>query len=150
METVGPVASWVAATGLGGAGAIHALWATGSSWPAASRDELADLVVGRRPMPGGAACAAVAASLAAAAGATAYASGGHRRPLVDRSRQAAGVVAVVLLIRGVGGALADVVGVGDAAPRFRTWNRRLYNPLCIVLGVLVAMSRRHAEPAATD
>ncbi len=104
---------------LAGASALHGLWATGSAWPTSSPDELADLVVGRRPMPGPAACATVAAALAIAA-----------------------AVSASLLVRGVGGIGADLAGVGDAAPAFRRWNRRLYNPLCVTLAILVAVGRR--------
>ncbi len=128
--------------GLAGASALHALWATGSSWPTTGSDELADLVVGRRPMPGRAACAAVAAALAVAAGATATATGGRPGRLTDHSRTMATVVSASLLVRGVGGMAADLTGMGDATPTFRRWNRRLYSPLCVSLAILVAVGRR--------
>ncbi|MGF1667527.1 MAG: DUF3995 domain-containing protein [Acidimicrobiia bacterium] len=131
-----------AAVGLAAASALHARWATGSSWPRSSHDELADLVVGRRPMPGPAACVAVAGALAVAAGATTQATCGRPGRLTDRSRTMATLVSAALLARGVGGIAAELAGIGDSTPEFRRWNRRLYNPLCVTLGILVAIGRR--------
>lgn len=54
----------------------------------------------------------------------------------------ASVVAASLLVRGAGGIAADVTGKLDATPAFRRWNRRLYNPLCVTLAILVAVARR--------
>jgi hypothetical protein len=127
---------------LAGASALHGLWATGSAWPTSSSEELADLVVGRRPMPSPAACATVAAALAIAAGATAIATRGRTGRLTDHSRTIAAAVSASLLVRGVGGIGADLAGVGDTTPAFRRWNRRLYNPLCVTLAILVAVGRR--------
>lgn len=106
-----------------------------------SRGELADLVVGQRPMPGTAACATVAAALAVAAGATARATVGRPGRLTEHSHTTATAVSVALLARGVGGIAADLTGTFDTAPPFQRWNRRLYNPLCVTLAVLVATSR---------
>jgi hypothetical protein len=131
-----------AAAALASASALHALWATGSSWPASSPDELADLVVGRRPMPGPTACATVAAGLAVAAGATACATVGRTGRLTDHSQTVATVVSASLLLRGAGGIATDLTGVVDAAPAFRRWNRRLYNPLCVTLALFVAIAGR--------
>ena len=131
-----------AAAALGGASALHALWATGSGWPMTSPDELADLVVGRRPMPSPAACASVAGALAVAAGMTARAACGRPGRLTDRSQAVATIVSGALMARGVGGVVADLAGVVDATPAFRRWNRRLYNPLCLTLAILVAVGRR--------
>jgi len=131
-----------AVVALAGGAALHALWATGSGWPTSSPDELADLVVGRRPMPGPAACATVAAALAVAAGATARATGSRPGRLTDHSRTMATVVSATLLVRGVGGIAADLTGRVDATPTFQRWNRRLYNPLCVTLSILVALASR--------
>jgi hypothetical protein len=139
---ISSLAGSTAAATLAGASALHALWATGSSWPTSSPDELADLVVGRRPMPSAAACATVAAALAVAAGATACAAHGYPSRLTHHCRTIASVVAASLLVRGVGGVTADLAGKVDATPAFRQWNRRLYNPLCVTLAILVAVGRR--------
>ena len=127
---------------LAGASALHALWATGSSWPTSSPGELADLVVGRRPMPGPAACATVAAALAVAAGATACTTSGRPGRLTGPSHTMATVASAALLVRGVGGIAADLAGMVDATPAFRRWNRRLYNPLCVTLAFLIATASR--------
>ena len=37
---------------------------------------------------------------------------------------------------------ADLAGKVDATPAFRRWNRRLYNPLCVTLAILVAIASR--------
>lgn len=126
---------------LAGGAAIHGLWATGSTWPAASPDELADLVVGRRPMPGRIACSTVAAALTLAATSTALASTSMQVGSGRRRRAAATVVSAALLTRGVGGAVAEVGHLGKLTPEFRRWNRRLYSPLCLVLGTFVAAAR---------
>jgi hypothetical protein len=135
------VAAASATTALAGVAAIHAVWATGSTWPTSSADELGDLVVGTRPMPGAIPCAAVAASLAVAAGATARSAGGGSGRVATASHMVATVTAGALLLRGLGGAVADVLNLGNPAAPFRRWNRLLYNPLCVGLGLLVAVSR---------
>jgi hypothetical protein len=141
METSRVWAGWSAVTILSGASALHALWATGSSWPVETSDQLADRVVGKRPMPGPAACAAVAAALALAAATTAHATSGAPGRLAGRSRSTASLVVAALLLRGVGGVAGEVAGIGDATAEFRRWNRRLYNPLCLALAGLVAAGR---------
>jgi hypothetical protein len=138
----------LAAATLAGAAGLHGLWAAGSTWPAVTADELADLVVGRRPMPGPVACAAVTGALTVAAVATATASRGRPGRLARPSRAVAAIVSGSLLARGMGGMVAEVVGIGEATPAFRRWNRRLYNPLCIALALLVAFGRRRPASAA--
>jgi len=138
--------------GLAGAGALHVGWARGSTWPAADAADLADLVVGRAPtdepagppaVPGAAASFAVAGLLGAVALLTAGASGllpvgsGRAQHL---ARFGARVAAGVLLARGSSGLLAPSLGIDGASDRFRTWNRRLYSPLCLGLGSAVAVS----------
>jgi len=126
---------------LTGAAALHGLWATGSTWPTSSADELADLVVGRRPMPGRAACAAVAVLLTGAAVATAHATIGTARS-ARRSRTVAAFASAALLARGLGGGVAEAAAIGHSSPEFSRWNRRLYSPLCVALGLLIVAGRR--------
>ncbi|MGK2948886.1 MAG: DUF3995 domain-containing protein [Acidimicrobiales bacterium] len=133
------VSGSVAAIVLAGGAIVHGLWARGSTWPVASREELADLVVGRRPMPGPLACATVSTALAGAAAVTAHSSMTGRSKPGRWTRAAATAVSGVLLVRGIGGAVVDA---GNVAPEFRRWNRRLFSPLCVVLGLLVAAGRR--------
>ena len=142
----------VAATiGLAGAGALHALWASGSTWPAADAAELADVVVGRAregterrdgdtgppPLPARAPTLAVAGLLGAASVLTAGASGllplpGRRSE--DLARLGARVASGVLLARGTGGLVVSSTGLVPTTERFRRWNLRLYSPLCVGLG----------------
>jgi hypothetical protein len=93
-------------------------------------------------MPGPAACVAVAGALAVAAGATARATSGRPGRLTDHSRNMATLVSASLLVRGVGGIAVELAGGGGSTPEFRRWNRRLYNPLCLTLAMLVAVGRR--------
>lgn len=133
----------VAVVGLAGAGALHALWANGSPWPAATFDELADTVVGRRPFPGRGATWTVAALLAAATVTTSARSGfvpfpGGKDTLIVRA--GARAVAVTLLARGAIGAAVSASGVDGSTPVFRRWNLAVYSPLCLVLGTAAAMA----------
>jgi len=73
---------------------------------------------------------------------TARATYGRPGQLTDRSRAVATIVSAALLARSVGGVVADLAGVVDATPAFRRWNRRLYNPLCLTLAILVAVGRQ--------
>ncbi len=135
-------AGGAAAGGLAAAAAVHAAWATGSTWPASGPDELADLVVGRRPFPSPALTWGVTGLLGAATGLTAARAGlvpsprRARRPV----RLGADVVAAVLLARGVTGLVSSAAGIGQRTPAFRRWDLRLYSPLCLVLGLLTATS----------
>ncbi len=90
-------------------------------------------------MPAPAECAAVAVLLAGAAATTAIATFGGTGRIAGASRTLASVAAGGLLLRGIGGVAADATGLGDPAPEFHTWNRRLYNPLCLVLGASIAL-----------
>jgi len=139
-ESARIVAGSLGAATLAGAAALHGLWGAGSTWPTDSPDELADLVVGRRPMPGRAACFTVAVLLTGAAVATAHATIGGGRS-VRRSRTVATFASVALLARGLGGAVAEVAAIGHPTPQFSRWNRLIYSPLCVVLGLLIAAGR---------
>ena len=140
-ESARIAAGLLSAAALAGAAALHGLWGAGSTWPTGSSDELADLVVGRRPMPGRAACASVAVLLAGAALVTAHATIGTGRS-VRRSRTVAAFAATALLTRGLGGGVAEAAAIGNSTPGFSRWNRRLYSPLCVALGVLILAGRR--------
>jgi hypothetical protein len=145
MEILQTAAGMSAAITLSGAAAIHLMWARGSTWPAETSDDLANLVGGKTPMPSSAACAAVAVALTGAAGVTALASSGHRSRLAKHSASLAAAASGALLLRGVGGLAIGAAGVGDVSPEFRRWDRRLYSPLCVALGALIAFGRRRAH-----
>lgn len=131
-------------TGLGVATVVHAVWALGSSWPAADRDRLADLVVGTRPFPGPAPTWAVTALLGAATALTAARANlmpvalpaGSARPI----RVGANLLAAALLARGTGGLIVSGLGLGDVTPVFRRWDLALYSPLCLALGCSVILA----------
>jgi hypothetical protein len=122
---------YLAAATLAAIGGLHVAWGRGATLPFATRDELADAVVGRRSVPPPTACNAVAASLFAAAALVADA------PVAPRGvrRLGRGVVATVLGVRGVLGVAGrtDLLSPGSASPRFRELDRRFYGPLCIAL-----------------
>ena len=98
------LAGWATAAGLGAAAALHALWATGSSWPRYDNDSLADLVVGKRPFPSRAATWTVAGTLAEASMTVARSAGATATTQPRRLVTAA--TSGALLLRGVGGLMA--------------------------------------------
>jgi hypothetical protein len=122
--------------------ALHALWATGSSWPVKDRAALAELMAGRAggSVPPAAACLTVAALLTSAS----LLVGGRPRRLPALRRAGARAVAGVLGVRGVLGIAGrtDLVSGGSTAPRFRRLDRRYYSPLCLVLAASAASSAR--------
>ncbi|MER6395007.1 DUF3995 domain-containing protein [Kitasatospora sp. NPDC001603] len=127
------------AGGLAVTGALHALW-TVTPWPARSRQEFADTVIGTgEGVPPAAACLAVAGLL----GTAAYLVGAEAGALPavgPRGVRRAGVrtVAGVLLARGAAGPL--VFGVlNERTERFRRLNARYYSPLCLALGAGAAL-----------
>lgn len=112
-------------------GALHVVWATGSTFPFRTRRALDDAVIGRQVAPGPVECVAVALLLGTAAGAVTRAD----RARDPWSRLAAAGVAVVLTIRaafGFAGRTALLVP-GSESPRFKRLDRRLYAPTCAVL-----------------
>lgn len=135
--------------GLGAVTVVHAAWALGSSWPAADRDQLADLVVGRRPFPGPVPTWGVVALLGAATALTAARAELVRFP-GGRSawpvRVGTDVLAGTLLVRGAGGLVVSGLGLGNATALFRRWDLALYSPLCLGLAGLVARASRAPRP----
>lgn len=134
--------------GLGAATVVHGMWARGSSWPAADREQLADLVVGARPFPGQGATWAVTALLgvataltAARAGLLPFPGGRSAWPV----RVGANVLAAALLARGLGGLVVPGLGLVESTPQFRRWDLALYSPLCVGLALSVAVASR-SEP----
>ena len=127
------------ASGLLAAGALHVVWATGSTFPFGTREALNDTVIGRQVAPGPAECLAVAALLTTAAGAVVGAGRGH-----GPSRVAASGVGAVLAVRaalGFAGRTALAVP-GSDSPRFTRMDRRVYAPICALLAAGAAASAR--------
>lgn len=149
MSVPGPIArasGAAAAAALWAIAFVHALWATGSNWPADDRDSLADLVVGIRPFPSNSATWIVAIALVAAGGIIAWRAGvstfgGSDRPI---ARYAAWAIVAVFLLRGAAGFVVSGFEFREAAEPFLYWDLRLYSPLCLALGLasaLVALRR---------
>ena len=131
-----------AAAALLGIGGLHVLWATGSSWPADDRDELADVMAGRvgGSAPSPTACLLVATLLASA---SALVAGRPQR--LPRLRRTGTIgVSLVLGVRGACGMAgrADLLSPGSTSPRFRRLDRRYYSPLCLALSATAASSAR--------
>jgi len=139
------------ATGLAAVAAVHAAWARGSTWPRRTDEELADLVVGKQPMPPRATSAGVAAALGGAAAAVAIAGhGAPDRRLTRLARLAALIAARVLRTRGMGGVAMAIAGSstsgGDASEEFRRNDIRFYSPMCLALSVGAARAARKSQP----
>jgi hypothetical protein len=98
-----------------GLSAIHALWATGSSWPFDTQTELANAVQGTDTVPNPAWCLAVSAGLAA--GAT----------FAPRA------TAVAFAARGLIGLTRPALLPAGDRPPFKALNARLYSPGCLIL-----------------
>lgn len=136
------VPSVTAAALLAAAPGMHALWGTGSPWPARDRRELADLVVGTEDFPDSGACFAVAAGLAGAAMVAAVAPDGAG------GRAARAGIAGVFAVRGVAGLTESTGRLLPWTPskRFVYRDRRGYGPLCVLIAALVSVDlliRRH-------
>jgi hypothetical protein len=120
--------------------ALHAAWATGSTWPAQDVESLGDLVAGRTDgsLPGRTECLAVAGLLTTAATVVA----GRPRRLPALQRTGAGGVAAVLGVRAAFGLAGrtDVLVPGSVSPRFKRLDRRYFSPLCLALALAAASS----------
>lgn len=147
----------VAVGGLAAVALLHAAWARGSTWPAADRRQLTDLVVGRRAssgdggFPDARASWTVAILLSGAAGLTAARAGLVPFPGGRTSwpvRVGTGVVTTALLARGASGLVVSGIDLVPTTPEFRRWNLRLYSPLCLALGAAVGtVSRGRSAPS---
>lgn len=137
----------ISGVGLMAVGGLHALWATGSHWPARSRERLAEAVIGSDEAFPGAVPTAVVAGGALASGVVAVGALGDTR-LAVRWRRLAGVG---LLVRAaVGGDVAlAVLGRPAAGEKFITLDNRVYRPLCAVLGIaaLVGARSKRTKPS---
>ena len=131
-----------AAAALLGIAGVHVVWASGSSWPAETREDLADLMAGRAggSVPSPAACLVVATLLASASALVA----GRPKRLPRMRRTGAIGVSVVLGVRGACGIVGrtDLVSPGSTSPRFRRLDRRYYSPLCLLLAASAGSSAR--------
>lgn len=130
------IATKTSSSALLGIGALHVLWATGSSWPLPTHAELADTVAGRTSTtaPRAIDCLAVAGLLTAAA---AFVSGRPRRAPRFGRLGAAGVVATLGVRGGFGLAgRTDMLVPGSSSEHFRRMDRQFYSPLCLSIAAL--------------
>lgn len=119
------------AAALVGIAGLHLAWGAGSSIPFATRDELADAVIGTDDVPPPAACAAVAVALLSAAALVAD------RPSLPQRLRTIGLLGVTATL-GARAAMGfvnatEIVSPGSASPRFQRLDRRVYAPLCAAL-----------------
>jgi hypothetical protein len=137
----GPRAAAAAFTALG---ALHLVWATGSSWPVSEADQQDGALSGRPPgqSPGPVACVAVAGLLGTAGALVA----GHPRAYPRLTRAGSAGVVATFTTRGLLGLAGrtDLVAPGSTTERFRTLDRRYYAPLCLALAALSAPAVRRA------
>lgn len=114
-----------------GLGVLHALWATGSAWPAASRTDLAHWVLGESAsMPPDAATWTVAAMLVAAA------AGVHLASRGSRSRHVAPLVWATGLALMARGAVWPPIDLANGlASDYDRIDLAVYSPLCLLLGL---------------
>jgi hypothetical protein len=114
-------------------GGAHVYWAFGGMWPGKTRVDLANIVIGHQEMPGFLPTMAVAIIMFGLAGfALLPVWGGSGIPAWPAVEWLTRGIAAVFLLR----ALATVVMpwfIGAAEP-FRSLDRWVYAPLCVLLG----------------
>jgi Protein of unknown function (DUF3995) len=122
---------------------IHALWGLGSSFPAADRDALALLAIGRRQVPPPLACFVVAAGVAAMAALPSVVLGwvALPQPAVTLARLGCWAAAAIFAARGVAGYLPAFERIFPLEP-FHTMNRVAYSPLCLAVAALFVVVAR--------
>ncbi|HIY64878.1 MAG TPA: DUF3995 domain-containing protein [Candidatus Agrococcus pullicola] len=127
--------------GLTAAGALHAVWASGSSWPARNKKELSRAVVGNSKALPDANATLVVAGAAFAGGAIAAGGLGEGRIAIGLRR----IMGIALLARAAAGGDAALTLLGlpeKAGKRFRELDRRYYRPLFGALGLSVLLSAK--------
>jgi hypothetical protein len=125
---------------LAGISALHVVWATGSGFPFADEQSMADTVAGTPRAPRAPETVVVAGLLAAAAALVADVA-----PVPQGIRRlGVGVVAAVLATRGALGVSGRTAVLVPWTPsdRFVELDRRYYGPLCLALALGAATSVR--------
>lgn len=143
--TVSRAARFAGWAGLTAAGALHAIWASGSPWPAKTQQQLAGAVAGdAEGLPDARATWAVAA--AAFTGGAVAAGGLGERGAVVSARRVMGALRLTRALVGGGPALA-ALGLPTASRSFTDLDRRYYRPLFAVVGLAVVLG---AKASSTD
>ncbi len=119
--------------GLTAASALHAIWASGSAWPAKNSKQLAEAVVGNANVVPDKRATWVVSGAALVGGAVAAGGLGEGRTAIGIRRLIGGG----LLARAVfgGNAALSILGLPPAGQRFQDLDRRWYRPLFGVLGL---------------
>lgn len=122
--------SWAGLTGIG---ALHAVWAAGSPWPAKNRRRLAEATVGTATETPSTLPTAFVAAAALAAGAVSAGALGEGRVATGIRR----LVGCAFLIRGLlgGPAALAVLGMPKPGTIFVDLDSRYYRPLCLILAL---------------
>lgn len=123
----------ISSAGLIGVGLLHMAWAAGATWPARSREQLAEYVVGNPDaMPPAAPTALVAGAALVGGVASGGVLGDGKGVLAVRW-----VAGAALLTRAAlgGGAALVALGLPPAREAFQRLDRRVYRPLCAILGL---------------
>ena len=137
------VAGDVAAFGLAGIGALHAVWGAGiTTWPGTDLRSLAEKVVGGSVFPSSGACYVVAALLGTASGLMVLRSRVTDPKTFLLAHLGTKSVGVVMVLRGAVGLLVSSSGIFNETAHFRRANLLLYSPLCLALGAATLWSSR--------
>ncbi len=114
---------------------IHIYWGLGGNWPAKSRTELLDIVVGSgESFPSAFACYVIALALVSAGIIALISVRFISLPMLEPYISwGLAVISFVLGMRGIIGYLPSFEKI--ATDRFNYYNKRFYNPLCIILSI---------------
>lgn len=148
MSALKGFARLIAWTGLTVVGALHLVWASGSTWPAKNRKRLAESVVGTAaamPEPTATAVVGGAAIVGGAIAGGALGEGGAAVAL----RRTGGAVLLARAAFG-GDAALSVLGLPASGKRFQELDRRFYRPLCGVLGAAMIIGARRSRSDSGD
>ncbi|MBP6684949.1 MAG: DUF3995 domain-containing protein [Leucobacter sp.] len=130
----------VAWTGLTAAGALHAVWASGSSWPERNQKRLGEAVIGSSKQLPDSQSTMIVSGLAFAGGAVAAGGLGEGKFIVG-VRRVAGIALIARAAFG-GDAALQVMGRPEPGKRFEELDRRYYRPLFGVLGAAMLIGAK--------
>lgn len=145
LRSAARVIGWA---GLTAAGALHAIWASGSTWPERNAKRLGEAVVGSSKELPDAQSTWVVAGTALAGGAVAGGALGEGRAVVGLRRLAG----TAMLARAAFGGEAALQLLGRPAPgaRFQDLDRRYYRPLFGVIGAALLIGAKKKPKQRAD
>lgn len=137
MKRAARLTAWA---GLTGAGVLHAVWASGSSWPAKNAKRLGEAVVGSaRAMPDERTTWIVAGAAFSGAAIAAGGLGEGRAAVALRRTMGVGLLARALL---GGDAALAALGLPPAGKKFQELDRRYYRRFFGVLGAALILGAK--------